>query len=142
MSNIQQITDRWNYIQGGFTYIDGNKQCDISNTAELSMAELRFFISSLKNVGESIQLDIVNGLNLNEKEQEFDPLPKSFLIMLDCDNDYLKSEPQTPLNSEFGSVAIAMLYPEVAEACGTTSPLPDLMLQAIAAKTGRQPITE
>ena len=110
MSSIQQIADRWNYIQGGFTYIDANKQCEISNTVELSMAELRFFISSLANVSDIVKQEIVNGLNLTDNEQAFDKLPKSFLVMLDCDSDYLQSEPQTPMNSEFGSVAIALLY--------------------------------
>ena len=130
MSSIQQIADRWNYIQGGFTYLDANKQCEISNTVELSMAELRFFISSLANVSDVVKQEIVNGLNLTDNEQAFDKLPKSFLVMLDCDNDYLQSEPQTPLNSEFGSVAIALLYRKVAEACQERAQRYDITVMA------------
>ncbi len=142
MSNTQQMAERWNYIQGGFTYIDSNGKCETCNTTGLSMAELKFFISSLSNISDADKHNIVNGLNLNGEEQPFEVLPKSFLIMLDCDNDYLQSEPQTPLNSEFGSVAIAMLYREVTMVCNATSALPELMLQTIADKTGRQPITD
>ncbi len=53
MSNTQQMAERWNYIQGGFTYIDSNGKCETCNTTGLSMAELKFFISSLSNISDA-----------------------------------------------------------------------------------------
>lgn len=137
---LDQIANRWEYIQGGFTYIDSNRQCETENTVGLSMAELNAFIQSLPGAPEAAKQEIVDRLKLGDQAAAFDKLPQSFLIMLDCDNAYLQSEPSTPLDDQFGSVAIALLYREVTTACGATSPLPDMMLSAIADKTGRQPI--
>ena len=140
MTSIKQIADRWEYIQGGFTYIDGNRQCDTQDTVSLSMAELNAYLQALDEASDDIKREIAASLKLGDKAKAFDSLPQSFLIMLDCDNEYLQSEPSTPLNDQFGSVAIALLYREVAAACGATSQVPDMMLHAIADKTGRLPI--
>ena len=137
---MEQIANRWEYIQGGFTYIDSNRQCETENTAELSMAELNAFIQALSGASDAVKDEIVDRLKLGNKAKPFDELPQSFLIMLDCDHAYLQSESSTPLDDQFGSVAIALLYREVTAACGATSPIPDMMLSAIAGKTGQQPI--
>lgn len=137
---LQQIANRWEYIQGGFTYIDSNRQCETENTVGLSMAELNAFIQSLPGAPEAAKQEIVDRLKLGDKAAAFDELPQSFLIMLDCDNAYLQSEPSTPLDDQFGSVAIALIYREIAAACDATSPIPDMMLKVIAEKTGQQPI--
>jgi len=143
METLKQLTDRWAYIQGGFTYIDGNGKCETHNsTVNLSACELMFYISSLACDIKTMKQEITRELQLPVKELAFHALPQSFLIMLDCDNEYLLSEPQTPLDAQFGSVAIALLYRDVAMACGVTSPLPDLMIQTIAEKTGRKPIID
>jgi hypothetical protein len=60
--------------------------------------------------------------------------------MLDCDADYLKTDPGSRLDDKFGSVAIALLYRDVAALMGASTPLPAAMLAEIEKKCGRKPI--
>lgn len=143
MTTIEQITDRWNYIQGGFTYIDSNNESNgTDNTVQLSANELLGFISELPDTQATAKASIIDVLIPDAKPVSFEGLPKSFLIMLECDNAYLQTAPETPLDSQFGSVAIALLYRDVAAWCGAKSPIPDLMIQEIESKTGHHAITE
>jgi len=143
MTTIEQITDRWNYIQGGFTYIDSNNESNgTDNTVQLSANELLGFISKLSDTQATAKASIIDVLIPDAEPAMFEGLPKSFLIMLECDNAYLQTAPETPLDSQFGSVAIALLYRDVAAWCGAESPIPNLMIQEIESKTGHHAITE
>lgn len=142
MALPEHIADRWTYIQGGFTYIDSNGGSTVPDTTGLSREELTGYINGLPGADDAARNGIMAQLGLTGKGLSVVGLPQSFLIMLECDNAYLSSEPQTPLNSEFGSVAIAMLYRDIAIHCHSTSSLPDEMLRAIADKTGRTPIVD
>ena len=118
------------------------RKVDSENSVYLIRADKceRVHIRNTGAAGDAVKDEIVDRLKLGNKAKPFDELPQSFLIMLDCDHAYLQSESSTPLDDQFGSVAIALLYREVTAACGATSPIPDMMLSAIAGKTGQQPI--
>ena len=135
--NLDTITDRWEYIIGGFTYIDMNREAGAADTAGMARGELLYYIQSL-----TADDALIKALGLDAKPVPFDTLPRSFEIMLKCDNDYLTSAPETPLDAQFGSVAMALLYGDVEQACGANSGIQDAMLGRIAQVTGKQPVLE
>lgn len=136
---LQKLTERWNYIRGGFWYIDEHRMADRADTLGLAEAELAAFLQTITPGHEEKAKEISASLNLNREPQTFDPLPVSFEIMLRCDNSWLVSEPSTPLDPEFGSVAMAVLGMEIAELLGAKSTLPEAMLRRITEVTGRVP---
>ena len=83
--------------------------------------------------------EITAALGLDREPKAFDPLPKSFEIMLRCDQSWLETVPETPLDPEFGSVAMAVLGREIAELLGAETSLPEAMLRRIMEVTGRVP---
>lgn len=63
MTTIEQITDRWNYIQGGFTYINSNNESNgTDNTVQLSANELLGFISKLPDTQATAKASIIDVL--------------------------------------------------------------------------------
>ena len=135
--NKTALTERWEYILGGFTYIDQNHEVDTPDTAVLAKGELCSYIKALTDDHSLIEL-----LGLDVEAVPFSELPHSFEVMLNCDNNYLKTAPETPLNAEFGSVSMALLYRDVAISCHCESILHEAMLTSIAAVTGKQPIID
>ena len=141
MTTIEQITDRWNYIQGGFSYIDTHGKNDgTDNTVKLSANELLGFITELPIMQNQAKASIINILVPDAEPLLADGLPKSFQIMLGCDNAYLQTAPETVLDTQFGSVAIALLYRDVAAWCGVESPIPGQMFKEIERITGHRAI--
>ena len=83
MTTIEQITDRWNYIQGGFTYIDSNNESNgTDNTVQLSANELLGFISKLPDTQSTAKASIIDVLSSDSEPAMFECLPKSFFILL------------------------------------------------------------
>ena len=134
---LQKLTERWNYICGGFWYIDEHHMADRAGTLGLAAAELNAFLQSIAPGHEEQADKISAALGLSGEPQPFDPLPESFEIMLRCDHSWLVSEPSTPLDPEFGSVAMAVLGREIAEMLGAETHLPEAMLRRITEVTGR-----
>ena len=82
---LQKLTERWNYIRGGFWYIDEHHMADRADTLGLAEAELAAFLQTITPGHEEKAQEISASLNLNREPQTFDPLPVSFEIMLSCD---------------------------------------------------------
>lgn len=136
---LHELTERWNYICGGFRYIDEHWMAERADTLALTAGELAAFLQSMTPGHAAAVQEIASALSLDREPQFFDPLPESFEIMLRCDQSWLRSAPETPLDPEFGSVAMAVLAREIAELLGVDSPLPDAMLRRITGVTGREP---
>ena len=139
MKELQLIQERWNYICGGFWYIDEHQMADQADTLGLTAAELAAFLQSLTPGHEEQVREITAALGLDREPKAFDPLPKSFEIMLRCDQSWLETAPETPLDPEFGSVAMAVLGREIAEQLGAETSLPEAMFRRIMEVTGRVP---
>ena len=140
MTEEEKLTDLWKYIQGGFTYIDGTGENKVKNTVALSLGDLSAFVASLTDADEAGKAEVTALFGLDATAEALNGLPKSFLVMLDCDNDYLKADPGARLDDKFGSVAIALLYRDVAAMMEASTPLPAAMLAEIEEKCGRKPI--
>lgn len=138
MNTLEEIVKRWEYIQGGFYYIDSTNACNEKDLTSLSRHELSAFVNALPNA--EIKDNIISMLKLERNIGDAQGMPRSFEAMLECDNEYLQREPSTPLNSEFGSVAIALLYRDIAAMLNAQESISGQMLQAITQKTGRTPI--
>ena len=140
MTEKERLTDLWKYIQGGFTYIDGTGENKVKNTVALSLGDLSAFVASLTDADEAVKAEVTALFGLDATAEALNGLPKSFLVMLDCDADYLKTDTGARLDDKFGSVAIALLYRDVAALMGASTPLPAAMLAEIEEKCGRKPI--
>ncbi|MBR0156183.1 MAG: hypothetical protein IJM20_01505 [Clostridia bacterium] len=135
---IKTVADRWTYILYGFRYIDEHNGADVPDTFGLARGELKAFI--LSAAAEDRARELCDALQLDCEPIPFESLPQSFEIMLKCDREYLDMEPETPLNAEFGSVAMAVLAGEIAEFSNAASPLQSAMLERISEVTEREPI--
>ena len=136
---LQKLAERWNYICGGFWYIDEHHMAEQADTLGLAAAELAAFLQTMAPGHEAQVREITAALGLDREPQAFDPLPASFEIMLCCDQSWLETAPETPLDPEFGSVAMAVLAREIAELLGAETALPEAMLRRITEVTGRVP---
>ena len=121
-NNLEELklAESWEYIQGGFLFLD-----ETGEALHRANAELKRYIHTLSSV-QPEAASLIARLKLDEPDQAFDEIPASLKQMLEADIAYLKEDPSV-LDESFGSMAMAAFYAHTADYLKIPSDVPDRM---------------
>ncbi len=115
-----KLAETWEYIQGGFLFLDesGNALAEVNG-------ELKHYINTLSSV-QSAAGALIERLHLTDPERSYDEIPESLKRILKQDIAYIKEEPSN-LDESFASIALTAFYRRVSDYLHVPSDLPDHM---------------
>ena len=122
---LKKLAENWEYIQGGFLFLDENSAESDRNHLALANGELRYFIATL-NAADLRAAEMIDALNLTEDSVPFDEIPESLKQMLSQDIAWLKEE-GGEYDASFASLAMILFYESVCRYLNLSSPKTELM---------------
>ena len=135
---IKKLAESWEYIQGGFLFLDETIPGE-ENALALANGELKYFIRSLSALLPEAKT-LVEQLHLSEAERPFDSIPESLRIMLKQDLQFLKEDPAV-YDESFGSIALVRFYERVSSFLNIPSPFPAAMRSYVEEETSASSIS-
>ena len=122
---LKTLAEKWEYIQGGFLFLDENRTDSSGSLLALADGELRYFIASL-NAADLRAAELIDYLNLTADAVSFKEVPESLKQMLASDIVWLK-EDGGEYDASFGSLAMILFYESVCRHLEISSPKTELM---------------
>ena len=124
-----KLAESWEYIQGGFLFLDETSPASDESSLLLARRELKYYLTTLSAVDKRM-VSLVSRLHLTEESQPFEKVPSSLKRMLVQDIAQLKEEPDV-LDESYGSLALASFYRSAADYLQSSSPVPAAMVEYI-----------
>ena len=115
-----KFAETWEYIQGGFLFLD-----ESGSALALANGELKRYINSLSSV-QPKAVSLIRRLRLEDREQAFEDVPASLKRILREDIAYIKQDP-SDLDESFASVAMTAFYRRVSDYLNIPSDIPARM---------------
>ncbi len=117
---IKKLREQWEYLQGGFLFLQESGVKEAENALALADGELCFYIDSLTVVDKNAAA-LKEELGLTESAA-FDEVPASLRLMTDHDIAYAEEEGET-IDASYGSVALVLFYGYVRDYLKVPSPV-------------------
>ena len=122
-----KLAESWEYIQGGFLFLD-----ETGEALARANGELKRYINSL-SVMEPKAAALISRLKLTDPEQAFEDVPESLKQITEQDISYLKEDP-ADVDESYGSLAMAAFYGYVSEYLLIPTPVPERMKSYVRTK--------
>ena len=122
---LKKLAENWEYIQGGFLFLDETSERKDRSLLALAKGELRYFITSLTAVDQRAA-EMIDYLNLTEDAVSFEEVPESLKEILAQDIAWLKEE-GGEYDASFGSLAMILFYESVCRYLNISSSKPESM---------------
>ena len=104
---IKKLREQWEYLQGGFLFLQESGAANAENALALADGELRYYIDSLTVVDQNAEA-LKEELGLSAAVP-FDEVPSSLALMTDQDIGIAKDEGEA-VDATYGSVALVLFY--------------------------------
>ena len=129
---IKKLREQWEYLQGGFLFLQESGAAGAENALALADGELRYYIDSLTVLDQSAKA-LKEELSLSEPAAAFDEIPVSLSLMTDQDIAFAAEEGEA-IDASYGSVALVLFYGYVRDYLKVPSVCPGKMRAYVTEK--------
>ena len=105
---VKKLAEQWEYIQGGFLFLQETGPKEAENALALADGELSYYISTLSADAHRTEA-LKEGLNLTSSAIAYEEVPLSLVLMSDQDISFVKEEGGA-VDESYGSVALVKFY--------------------------------
>lgn len=129
---IKKLKEQWEYIQGGFLFLEESGAEEVKGALALANGELRYYIGTLSAVDQKAEA-LRLGLELIDPSVSFEEIPASLRLMTDQDIAFAREEGGM-IDGAYGCVALAQFYGYVRDFLQFPSVTPGKMKEYIREK--------